>query len=234
MIIKEKTIAQAIARLHGVPSEKRRVIILAGRHPNEGSLNIANRHHEEWEQKGAVVLAIPGALTPQGFFKKMPGMKAGRIKQTIPHLGDDPILKKIRKAGFEVPIVNFHGTPLEENATGIDYETASDTRNPRHPRIAETTRFTLQPNELLVEYYCRGNPGARRTEEQTIGASLRTDAATRLDELRKYLNHPKITKEGIARFSREYSEEFAKIIGFLAEKGLKKISPRKAARAPGR
>jgi hypothetical protein len=68
MLLKPKNLEDLTVQLHALPKEKRNVIVLVGRHLNEGTLNLAVRHHKDWEKKGAVAVRIPPQWTPHGFY----------------------------------------------------------------------------------------------------------------------------------------------------------------------
>lgn len=68
MILKPKSLPDLEAKLRAVPEAQRRVIVTVGRHPNEGTIRIAQKHHAKWEKQGAVVVQIPPHWTPQGFW----------------------------------------------------------------------------------------------------------------------------------------------------------------------
>lgn len=68
MIIRPKNLEDMRKQLSALPESSRRVVVLVGRHPNEGGPNIAKRHHEEWEKHGAVVVHIPPQWTPHGLW----------------------------------------------------------------------------------------------------------------------------------------------------------------------
>ena len=70
-------------RLRAIPEEKRKVLVLVGRHPNEGTINIARRHHGDWEKHGAVVVQIPGKWTPHGFWNQAMKEKLSETEVTV-------------------------------------------------------------------------------------------------------------------------------------------------------
>ncbi|MBI5036703.1 hypothetical protein HZC09_05160, partial [Candidatus Micrarchaeota archaeon] len=69
MLVKFKTLKELRKKLTAIPEEKRKVIVLVGRHLNEGTYQIAVKHHDAWEKEGAVAVQIPPGWTPQGFWQ---------------------------------------------------------------------------------------------------------------------------------------------------------------------
>ena len=68
MIIKPKTLAELENKLRALPESKRKVVITVGRHPNEGTIRIAQKEHVAWEKHGAVVIQLPKEWTPHHFW----------------------------------------------------------------------------------------------------------------------------------------------------------------------
>lgn len=140
MILKPKTLEEMHAQLSTLPEEQRRVIVTVGRHPNEGTLNLALHHHKSWEQHGAIVVQIPPTWTPHGSykkilndvmkrkslprqiyeklylrFKKQPTKKIteelnAEIKKLAHIPGDSEITEYLDENGIKVPVVHFHST----------------------------------------------------------------------------------------------------------------------------
>lgn len=82
MILRPKTLEELSSQLTRLPEEKRRVIITVGRHPNEGTIRIAQRHHLEWQEHGAVVIQLPKEWTPHYFWRQMDKTIISKIKPT--------------------------------------------------------------------------------------------------------------------------------------------------------
>ncbi len=116
MILKPKNKKQLVEQVKRLPPRKRRVVVLVGRHPNEGSINIGNRYNEEWAQHGAVVVRIPPQWTPHYFWKKEEKKKQpieSAIRKAllrarrIPE--DTDLIQELKKNGVNSPVVNLHG-----------------------------------------------------------------------------------------------------------------------------
>lgn len=153
---------------------------------------MAEAGHEEWEKHGAAVIPIPDEWTPQGFWrrwglslkkikelkqKSIPKEQIGRVKK-IWHIDEVPsdhqIVDFLVRSGFDVPVLNLHGTPY-----GVTFEGYEDEEG-KHPKevISPTINFMisyqprsrignpesfpygpgfqLHPNEVLCEYYFGG------------------------------------------------------------------------------
>ncbi len=219
---------------------KRRVIVLVGRHPNEGTINVAQRHHKDWEKHGVVVVRIPAQWTPHGFWhaaaKKDLPLEA--VKAVYRRFPQDPVLINLLfKHGFRVPVVNFHGTPSSEYKEPFDpyleIKTTRLTRIASHPLIEFVTPIeflTHKParNELVAEFYFHGavsRHGKKATkfadytiavEEDRLGEAFPPDMEG------GYLTDGRITRSALDFFSRHYAGQFEEVLAHLARTGLKK------------
>ncbi len=242
VILKPKNLREMNRQLRALPAEKRKVIVLVGRHPNEGTTNIAVRHHEEWEKHGAVVVRIPGKWTPQYIWHH-----AGRSKLSLDEAArlqgkastDWKVMKFLRERQFDVPFVNFHATPLniELHKIGkIEYFV-----HPFASRIYEHQNFMpayslpVDQNEVVVEFYFNGKSPSHRAlsiweqiQSLPLG-SLRKPFHPSLGFTSKtlglnsgYLNKKAITNADLAVFSEHGAVEFNDVLKHLAKTGLKK------------
>ncbi|MFH1257726.1 MAG: hypothetical protein ABIG96_06885 [Candidatus Micrarchaeota archaeon] len=153
MLLRPENIEDMVAQLRRVPKIDRRVIILVGRHLNEGTLKIAQSQHDEWQKRGAVTVVIPPKWTPTWLYyqarkeKLDPHQLAKRIR-AIPT--DDQVLKKIYDSGFKVPVINFHSNPDRKNkAMSVYYWMGKNSLLKPHPAVA--LHNWSNPNELNIE-----------------------------------------------------------------------------------
>jgi len=114
-LLQPKNEEQIIAKLAELPEEKRRVVILVGKHPGEGSTQAAKKLHRAWEKLGATAVKIPESMTPHGFwrmalnvFKRSP-REARKLADMLPP-SDYELTEKISST-FGVPVISLHGTP---------------------------------------------------------------------------------------------------------------------------
>ena len=138
MIIEPASLQDMEKRLRAIPSEKRRLIITVGRHPNEGTARIANQEHEYWERYGAAVVQIPRHWTPHGFWTQVvqnyrdywpvdfdrlgawngfvhrfdTSPQKEKLLRVLKRIPDDlKLVSFLSRRGFDVPVINFHGMP---------------------------------------------------------------------------------------------------------------------------
>ncbi len=213
MIIKGfKTLEGLEEKLRAVPEEKRKVIVLVGRHPNEGTINIANRHHESWEKHGAVVVRIPGEWT-QHFAWKL-GMDKNwslqQIKRFYDTKPDDVEVARVLFSGLKVPVVNFHASGSIHND--------GETQLSIIPGIFQDFRTT-------VEFYYRGQP-AGRTKMRRHWNQFDPGKFPKPYIDYPYIFHEHVTKESIIDFSRDHSKKFEELLAHLAKTGLKPVAKR--------
>ncbi len=208
MILKPRNREELVGLVKALPEEKRKVIVLVGRHPNEGTINIAVRHHKEWEEHGAIVVRIPAQWTPHGFWRQV--QKAGerakttedwrrekiRLKQQMYETPDDSdVTATFIAEGIMAPIVNFHGTGGKP-VPFLDIRKVSAIKH-------------------VVEYYYRGKPATRLAQRRAKYAPKLSSPLTSriLDQLSaEYLEHETITKEDLAAFNKLYSKDFKELL----------------------
>lgn len=238
MIVKGfKTLSKLERKLRAVPAEKRKVIVLVGRHPNEGTINIAQRHHERWEKHGAVVVRIPAEWTPHGFWagvvkKKPPIDDVNAAIKKIPI--DSEVVRFLHSRGFRVPFVNFHGTPhldpeifniIEGVSPLVDYHIDRETALTRHPRFTIYAHRISHPAMLITEFHFEANRkksgNVERTARRLYNALELVVGQFSLNYLSREGN---ITSGGIRNFSQKYAAEFEEVLAHLSRTGLKKRS----------
>lgn len=226
MILKPKSLEEMQSTLRALPKEKRKVIVLVGRHPNEGTTNIAVHHHKEWEKHGAVAVRIPAEWTPHGFWHRverenLSKEQAQRLFESTPT--DFEIIKTLSQSRFEVPVVNFHGTAIMDKqdahhlvkGTKLEYQIAPDSKLV-HPLFQKTYSPHGQ-NEVVVEFFFKGARGDKKRAD----ALLKRMIITNMYQLgQNYLGHGGITREALDSFSRDHSASFETVLKHLARTGL--------------
>ena len=218
-------------KLREVPPEKRKVIVLVGRHPNEGTVNIANRHHEDWEKHGAVVVRIPAEWTPHGFWHEVLKEDLSREQveardKQIPD--DDNVSSYLLHNGFEVPVVSFHGSPkiADSKDIGLFFSIAErNTRILHRGFVSENAPELNSPNHVLAEFCFKESD--RRGGSKFIRLLNKERITNRLGYVGGQLDHRyvtrvgKISKETLVAFSKNHSKEFEAVLAHLAKTGLK-------------
>ncbi len=167
MLLKPRNLEEFVGQLKALPEEKRKVVVLVGRHPNEGTINIAVRHHKEWEEHGAVAVRIPGDWTPHGAwhkaFKLLKEKKLKKKPDDLAKLFAVPIDTTLVDAlGENFPVfVNLHGSTFgsmsPSNLTHL-LDVGFTTRAPDFIKTAasvshdERISITETPYHLLQSY----------------------------------------------------------------------------------
>ncbi len=245
MYLKPRSLEELHNELAALPSEKRKVIVLVGRHLNEGTHLIARWHHKEWEKVGAVAVKIPLEWTPTAFWVKSKTRKrsAEKVRKSaleIPH--DYALAEFLRRKGFEVPVVAFHGWPQPffdpyRLTPGIHLGVSENTRIPKSI-FAYGVRFTHDSNtpkqlnvltaELVFIGKFRNPPSLAFSYAERM--TKRFAASPNKDELwftlnpqlgPGYFHECRITKEALQEFSRLHSKKFKQMLAHLAKKGLR-------------
>ena len=232
MIVKGfKTLEQLEEKLKAVPEEKRKVIVLVGRHPNEGTHLIANRHHDKWEKHGAVVVRIPAHWTPHGLWGK--AIKENLAPRVVKKMHDDiptdsELVDFLDRAGFKVPVVSFHGTTTSRKA--IEFQTGSKSPNIHFHMSIGWPVFVppAHPNEITVEHWYPG-PEYKLNKIALVRNLKRRYRFTPKPGLQHdYVARPN-ADSSVCRlflrndmFKREPAKEFEEVLAHLSETGLKK------------
>lgn len=248
MLLKPKNLEEMTAQLRELPADRRRVIILAGRHLNEGTRTLAVRHHKEWEKHGAVAIGMPPYWTPHGFYHKL----MQTIHKGLPGLSmfspgpdDSKVIRHLAESGFDVPVVNFHGTPKAGYGGYVMYEihpTESRVILPENWRLFESgknmqekypeARFvydsnSTDPQEVLVEYHYE--PASESQNKQTLTRNVRKTIeenpvfvmpSTQINL--EYLTHPGISRAALKTFEEQHHERFLELLAGLSRNGLGK------------
>jgi hypothetical protein len=146
IFIQEPTLEKTLEKIKLVPKEKRKIIVYAGVHPNEGTAGLAEKYADEWSARfGVLVVCQPTEQTPNAIWE------AHREKISddyIPPLSKDVVLSETAyedqfSQGDETFFIRFHGTPLSKMGSLKDrkldiltsmYETAPNlfTNNQTH------------------------------------------------------------------------------------------------------
>lgn len=245
MIIKGfKTLPELKTKLVQIPPEGRKAIVLVGRHPNEGTVAIANRHHSEWEKHGAVVVHLPREWTPHFLYKHyrktFSVTEFERLARRIP--SDDDVAKFLAKQGFAVPVVTFHGAPTGGWDGRIDYLTGQLhgflphlSKIPEHEVFSIHAAYKHQPPNLLVlEHFFQGTSPSR-TQARVLATVHRTFGRDRFASdvfypllprdrgqiSDTYLGHYLATKRDVDYFSANLNMKFQAVLAHLVANGLK-------------
>ncbi len=226
MILKPRNLREMDLMLREVPAEKRKVIVLVGRHPNEGTINIAQRHHGDWEKHSAVVVRIPGKWTPHAIWQKA-ARREESLREASLRADDAPtdidIAKFLLKKGFSVPVVNFHASPDQRSMfrerQAMQYMLAKSSKIHEH-RLFMKHALARPTNELVVEFFYSGN--LIRNSGLKLFAINNPDSYARSGLEPNYLQHSRITKAALSKFSSEIALEFEEVLSHLSRTQLKR------------
>lgn len=227
----QEGISDLVEKLKLVPKEKRKVIILVGRHRNEGTHLLARKHHGEWEEHGAVVVQIPSKWTPNVFWRRIKKDKKGEKYDVTPYLKKVPTDKQIVNAlttHLNVPIVNFHTTPTysatpDPTFGHMLYFIEKNSKLPPHQNFLTRTELpyadqiqALHPAELLVEYKYDGKLRGKTQYTSTIVTALSAQNMPNPHELHNtYLTNPAITPSAVKNFTKRFNRQFCQILQHL-------------------
>ncbi len=236
MILRPENLQEMVSQLWRLPEERRKVIVLAGRHLNEGSLRIAGEHHQKWEEYGVIVVKIPALWTPHGFWNEalkrglgVPGVEA--MAREVP---SDYLISEALSV-FGVPVVNLHGTPrfacdTHEGSFGNtrpEVSVRSDSRvvlPKRHYFVRSKRPFDsrLAANELLVEVRFAGKPIKPNLGSRAYAKGLSDSAVP--DHLSfSYLSVWRFAAHHLQNFNRRHARNLTGLLAHLAATGLKPI-----------
>lgn len=147
--IREATLAQTLEKLKGVEKSKRKIIVYAGVHPNEGTDTLSEKYATEWAEKyGATVVCQPTEETPHAIWAKL---KPATLEDPLPVLPPDLILDQEEYAdkfsfdNKDTFVLMFHGTPAQyrdpvEERRGIRVDTS---RYAKHPEDFIGRRYPI-------------------------------------------------------------------------------------------
>ncbi len=245
-----RTLSELAKKLRAIPEEKRKVIVLVGRHLNEGSYHIAVNHHEAWEKNGAVAVQIPPAWTPQGFWHSARKLQldAEEIVKKIGELQTDAdVLTFLEREGFDVPVVNLHCTPIDLNKRWnadrirdiverrqLVFYVAGKSKIPCSAVFFKGNEELTHPHEVLAEFVfpekTRDGKGAHDFAKQfSLPPEVRAYQEflvneRKLAEIRHtYLSAPNLTRDALNHFNAAHARLFDQVLYFLAANGLKKV-----------
>lgn len=232
MILKPRNLKQMAGALRRLVPDQRKVIVLVGRHPNEGTDIIAKRHHGDWEKHGAVVVQFPRHWTPHGFWHSAMRRKLSlaEVKRRYDKIPQRHLIATLEEE-FKVPFVNFHGTPLFDPSVHgckqpfVEFQASSAMNLKPHTLIAEGGSL-IHPNEVLVEFYFKGKKKRAYVKALKYADRLSLEEPES-DELppdyeASYLLHKWIDRKALELFSRKHAPKFEKVIAHLANTGLKR------------
>ena len=221
MILKPKNMKEAVRMLKELPESKRKVIVMVGKHPNEGTYEIAQKEHEKWEKEGAVALKIPPAYTPKKAYlnaRKVKNKVANTIDEypgLLKHFrsikDDDTFIKEFEKRGIIAPVINFHGTGYYSLPRLKIFS-----EKMRQIQLKEIEK--LKPKHIIIEHYFWGKKTKKSKDRKLKGfAGTLTGYIARTNHSQitpRYLTHRRIKPEEISFFTRAnyLSGEFIEII----------------------
>ncbi|MFH0713149.1 MAG: hypothetical protein V1722_01315 [Candidatus Micrarchaeota archaeon] len=228
MLLKLGNLREFAAQIKSLPPEKRKVVILAGRHLNEGTRNLAVRHHMEWEKHGVVTALIPAAWTPHGFWHELKPSRATVSEQNqkakqIP--SDWKIARYLKRAGITAQVITFHGTSVSQ----------AFLRNPAAPKLRIIVNNRVPPrlynaikrvggagvelvlstqkwtgDNILVEHYFAG-----KRQKQAFRIPDIFFPNTQVHP--NYLEKPLVTRKELARFDRRLHSALLRTIKEIAK-----------------
>jgi hypothetical protein len=236
--------AEQLAQL---PPQRRKVVVLVGRHLNEGSVNLANRCHESWGKKGAVTIQLPVDWTPEGFWhsamqRNLTAEEVENEAKAIP--SDEAILDFLFKRGFRIPVLNIHGAGHEarditnssaetaENREKIETErtpttsitTGNKTRIFEHKLIRHHYGNIEHPNEILIEIYYGGSKRNTKSLEYAVGLDPHSRLAVNNSPsyiAKRYLRGIVINRGSLERLHKDVTPKIEELIEHLSKTGLK-------------
>ncbi|MFH0713159.1 MAG: hypothetical protein V1722_01365 [Candidatus Micrarchaeota archaeon] len=235
MLLKPKNKAEFVSQIMALPPEQRKVVVLAGRHLNEGSRNIAVRNHLAWGKHGAVTVLIPVAWTPHGFWREMEktakakGTTVKKLFYTVKKRADkvpldENLIALLERAGVGASVVNLHGHPgnsrpwlslfVQQEAPAHVKKTVTSLKHTYIGRELTLTyeqgprSITQHPREILVEYEFSGKPHSTKT---VLGARLYTGQVAHV-----YLKSPRITRDELKEFEGKHLPKLSYLIQLLA------------------
>ncbi len=216
MILKPRNMEELIKHVQDLPAKQRKVIVLVGRHPNEGTNNLAVRYHKEWEKEGTVVVRIPPQWTPHGFWKQVEDSRKrlpqkewveqerDRLEKQLAETPDDgQVIAALKANRIRSPVVNFHSTHINSR---IDSSEPYLLIEPSSRRGGKT-----------VEFFYRGRPAAF-TAQRRAGNAPRLKGDTHGQLTKEYLYHSIITREDLKEFKEHCAERFQVMLGELSRK----------------
>lgn len=195
------------AKLAAIPTTKRQVLILVGRHPNEGTHLIARKYHKIWEMMGATVIQIPRGHTPQVIWNKFQQGKTPEVNQS--NFPTDEHISQLLKQ--YAPVINFHATirKYAQNKLDIGHDGNLLSNIQKQQLGIKSGSSDTDDNQVIVEYMAKGLP----RKKQTL---VRFDSyAPGMGHISPtYINHHVITSEALTHFAK-LNVKFLQIIRHL-------------------
>lgn len=166
-LIRESTLERTLERLREIEPSKRRIIIYAGVHPNEGTDKLAAKYATQWAEKyGATVVCQPSEDTPHALWARHGKEVGGDTSVPLPAdmlLDEEGYANKFALGDRDTFIVRFHGTPL------------SFVRDRARPGLTVTTsRYASHPEDFQDRPHAAefGNPKITEGLEEILTSSL--------------------------------------------------------------
>ncbi|MFH0713160.1 MAG: hypothetical protein V1722_01375 [Candidatus Micrarchaeota archaeon] len=225
MILRPKNREELIAQLKALPEHQRRVIILVGRHPNEGTTNIARRHHKSWEEHGAVVVRIPGQWTPHGFWKKhgerQDSVKVRELAAKVPD--DRSISSQIQLEINKGFIIHFHGTPSQKSGLQLISSRLTAATKTALTSIVEGNAHLSDAHpadpDMLIEYFFGGDATVTKIKVNPK-IYLNGHIPEHINTL--YLTQNRINRQALQEFDDKYAKTLTTVIKHISDLVAKK------------
>ncbi len=234
MLLRPQNEKQLVKQLYSLPKQKRRVVVLIGRHPVEGSINIGVHNHRQWEKHGAVVVWIPPHWTPHGFWKRiqqraLTNRTIELARKTAKRVPTDEKLVEIIGRSIDAPVVNLHGTDDDTPSLKVYYHkqapkwavralkqgTRRSSRNVSllapHRRISDPGH----PLEILVEHFYAARKAGEQTRQRRKRKYKFLSTTFKIENPQldpDYLTYAGTTRHGLAFFRKHFSKRLNLII----------------------
>lgn len=236
MIVEPKSLEELKSKLKELPAASRRVVILAGRHPNEGTRNLAVKFHDRWARVGATTVLIPAEWTPHGVWHwaRKTGASPAQVKARLAQTPDDDAIAELLERRFRIPFLNLHATPDPKfGPARTEYRICRSTRIPDHPAFAVNEEVKVMPNEVLFELYYSGR---KRKNAPNSYSSLPRNLKTRTrgQFAPNYLRNNTITNAALKQFEERHLGKFEEVLAHLARTGLRPAKPPRRSAIRGR
>lgn len=155
--IREATLGKTLERLKEIDKSKRRIIIYAGVHPNEGTDILSEKFASVWAEKyGATVVCQPTEETPHAIWAKHGRDTGGDASVPLPAdtvLNEEDYAHKFSLEDDSTFVIRFHGTPLSfaqsRKNPGLGIITSRYYKNPHE--FKDRPRASLFNNLAITE-----------------------------------------------------------------------------------
>ncbi len=239
MLLRPRNKKELVGQISALPARKRRVVVLIGRHPNEGTINIGVHNHKQWEKHGAVTVWLPPHWTPQGFWHRVKRRplsnraldSARRTAKQLP--GDEKLVTMIGQS-IGAPVINFHGTDAKTPSLNVYYHSKAPqwlvkalqraTRRSNKDVVLQAPHRRKSdpdhPLEVLVENYYAARKAGEKTRQRRKQKNAFLNRLFRIENRQldaDYLTYPGITRQGLSSFRKRFSRRLDIIIRELAQ-----------------